>query len=464
MVTLRPQHSPSNAHERFTLTTTQENPVPIKLLCVDDEENILQSLRRLFMDEEFDVITARSGGEGLMLLSDSPNVGVIISDQRMPGMLGSEFLEACRNFVPDAIRILLTGISDLTSTIDAINKGGLSRYLGKPWNDEELLMVVRDAMQQYNLTIENRRLNEVIHQQNDELREWNNNLKARVMQQTTILRQKNEELGLTLRQTKESYESMIIALAGTVKLGGKDLFHHASNVAELSLAAAREQGIAADARETIRIASLLHDVGKLGVSDRILRIPSERLNQHDFHEYSMHSVRGQMVLDVIEYLRPAGVLIRHHHERFDGRGFPDRLAATAIPLGSRIISYADFIDNAVSGRSGVTVEVALEQAAKLCGSRLDPNLQKAFDRITAAFYAGEAEKVTEAVTEEEIAPNDLLNGMILSRNIYSGSGVLLLKKGTALDKFKCVAIKRFYELDPVEHGVFITLEPPESLL
>ncbi len=315
---------------------TQEDSEPIQLLCVDDEENILQSLRRLFMDEEFQVITAHSGAEGLMLLSGAVNVGVIISDQRMPGMLGSEFLQACRTFVPDAVRILLTGISDLSSTIDAINKGGLSRYLGKPWNDEELLMVVRDAMQQYSLTLENRRLTEIVHQQNEELREWNNNLKARVLQQTTVLRQKNEELGLTLRRTKESYESMIVALAGTVKLGGKDLFLHAGNVAELSQAAAQEQGIAGDGRETIRIASLLHDVGKLGVAERILRIAPERLNSQDFREYSMHSVRGQMVLDVIEYLRPAGILIRHHHERFDGRGFPDRLA---LPFTHKPVRY-----------------------------------------------------------------------------------------------------------------------------
>ncbi len=448
--------------ESYTVMTTEGAPAPFQLLCVDDEENILQSLRRLFMDEDFEVITARSGGEGLMLLAGDRNVGVIISDQRMPGMLGSEFLEACRGVAPDAVRILLTGISDLNSTIDAINKGGLSRYLGKPWNDEELLMVVRDAMQQYSLTVENRRLNEIVHQQNEELREWNNSLKARVLQQTTILRQKNEELGLTLRRTKESYESMIVALAGTVKLGGKDLFQHASNVAELSQAAAQEQGIAGDGRETIRIASLLHDIGKLGVSERILRIAPERLNPQDYREYGMHAVRGQMVLDVIEYLRPAGILIRHHHERFDGRGFPDRLAAAAIPVGSRIIAFADYIDNAVSGRSALPVELALEQAAKLCGSRLDPNLQKAFERIAAAVYLKEIGKAAEAVTEQEISPDELKNGMTLSRNIYSGSGVLLLKKGTELDKFKCMAIRRFYELDPVEHGVFITIEKTEE--
>ena len=169
------------------MTPVQNTPLPVQVLCVDDEENILRSLRRLFIDEEFEIITALSGQEGLEVLATTQNVGVIVSDQRMPGMLGSEFLHACRTAAPDAVRILLTGYSDLTSTIDAINKGGLSRYLGKPWNDEELLMVVRDAVKQYALILENRRLNTIVQQQNEELQEWNRNLKARVLKQTKSL-------------------------------------------------------------------------------------------------------------------------------------------------------------------------------------------------------------------------------------------------------------------------------------
>jgi response regulator RpfG family c-di-GMP phosphodiesterase len=444
------------------MTTTHNEPQSLQLLCVDDEECILQSLRRLFMDEDFQLISAHSGAEGLALLAENPTVAVIVSDQRMPGMLGSEFLHACRDLAPDAVRILLTGFSDLTSTIDAINRGGLSRYLGKPWNDDELLMVVRDAMKQYTLILENRRLNEIVHQQNEELREWNGNLKSRVLQQTTSLRLKNEQLSQTLQQIKESYESMVVALAGTVKLGGNSPFQHASTVSELALAAARMEGMTSDELETIRIASLLHDIGKLGVPQRPPHTPPERMNSQDLRNFSIHAVRGQTVLDVIEYLRPAGVLIRHHHERFDGNGFPDKLAGDAIPLGSRIIAFADFIDNAVSGRDAITLDQALVKAQELGRTRLDPRLQPTFEEVAPQVYGAHSQRVNGVSTDRELPPDVLENGMTVSRNIYSGSGVLLLKKETTLDNFKRAALLRYYELDPVEHGVFVKVEPPEA--
>ncbi len=444
------------------MTTPQDKPLPLQLLCVDDEEYILQSLRRLFMDEEFEVIVARSGAEGLALLAETPNVGVIVSDQRMPGMLGSDFLQASRGVAPDAIRILLTGFSDLHSTIDAINRGGLSRYLGKPWNDDELLMVVRDAMNQYSLVQENYRLQQVVQQQNEELSEWNRNLKSRVLQQTTSLRLKNEQLDLTLRQLKENYESMVIALAGMVKLGGNTPYQHAGIVAELSLAVAREQGMTADELETIRIASLLHDIGKLGVPQRALHTHPERMNSQDLRNYAIHAVRGQTVLDVIEYLRPAGVLIRHHHERFDGSGYPDKLSGDAIPLGSRIIAFADFIDNAVSGLNAITLEQALVKAQELGRSRLDPRLQAVFEGVSPQVYRANSERADGLSTEREVPPDNLENGMTLSRNIYSGSGVLLLEKESILDNFKRAALRRYFELDPVDHGVFVKVEQPEA--
>lgn len=111
---------------------------PVRVLFVDDEENILKSLGRLFMDEDFEVITAPSAGEGLRILMETRNVGVVVSDQRMPGITGVQFLEQVRGMVPEALRIMLTGYADLAATVDAINRGGAGRYITKPWNDEEL--------------------------------------------------------------------------------------------------------------------------------------------------------------------------------------------------------------------------------------------------------------------------------------------------------------------------------------
>src|SRR5512143_3889480 len=108
-------------------------PAEVKVLFVDDELNILRSLERLFMDEAFTVTTAGSGEEGLSLLRDDPAFGLIVSDQRMPGMNGVEFLSRAREIAPEALRIVLTGYADLNATMDAINRGGAYRYITKPW-------------------------------------------------------------------------------------------------------------------------------------------------------------------------------------------------------------------------------------------------------------------------------------------------------------------------------------------
>ena len=141
------------------------------ILVVDDEQNILEALRRCFRREPFRVLCAGSGAEGLKLIAETTHIAVIISDQRMPEMNGSEFLTRSRELAPDAIRMLLTGYSDMETTVAAMNEGGATHYIGKPWEDSALLQTVRDGVLHYHLTIENRRQQEIINQQNTELRE-----------------------------------------------------------------------------------------------------------------------------------------------------------------------------------------------------------------------------------------------------------------------------------------------------
>ncbi len=141
------------------------------VVMVDDEQNILQSLKRCFRREQYTVVCAGSGAEGLTLVAATPNIAVIVSDQRMPEMNGSEFLTRSRELAPDAIRMLLTGYSDMETTVAAMNEGGATHYIGKPWEDSSLLQTVRDGVRHYHLIMENRRQQEIISQKNAELRE-----------------------------------------------------------------------------------------------------------------------------------------------------------------------------------------------------------------------------------------------------------------------------------------------------
>ena len=139
------------------------------VMVVDDEPYIIKSLQRLFRREPYSVVFAGSGAEGLQLLAGTSSVAVIVSDQRMPQMNGTDFLTGTRELAPEAFRMLLTGDSDIDATVAAMNQGGASHYISKPWQDTELLQAVRDGVRNYHLLQENRRQFEVINKQNLEL-------------------------------------------------------------------------------------------------------------------------------------------------------------------------------------------------------------------------------------------------------------------------------------------------------
>jgi len=423
------------------------------VLFVDDEENILKALQRLTMDEEFDTEIATSGDAGLQKLSEIANVALIVSDQRMPGMNGAEFLQHSQQLAPDAIRMLLTGYSDISAAADAINKGGASRYLNKPWNDDDLLQTLRAAVEIWILAHENKLLQAVVHAQNEELKQWNDNLKNRVLQQTTAIRKKADDLNEALIQLKQNFNGMISAFSSLVEMRGQRIQQHARNVAELASNAAREYGLMPEEVETIRIAALLHDIGEIGIPENILEKSVDYMTPDDMHLYSLHPVRGQMAIDSIADLRAAGVLIRHHHENFNGSGFPDHLKGEAIPIGARILAYADQLDRAVAS-GGDTAEQALTRVELGLNIKLDPGLQRVFRKIARYAYFIMPEIDHNATVELELQPEELRNGMLLTKDVISGTGLMLLNKGVTLDAVKIEAIQRYYKLDAPLQGVF----------
>src|SRR5271157_4062858 len=183
---------------------TDQQKETIRVLFVDDEENVLKSLRRLFLDEDIEILTASSGKEGLDLLKGK-EVSVIVSDQRMPEMTGVEFLEKSNKISPNSVRILLTGYADITAVVSAINKGGVYRYITKPWNDTDLIISVLNAVERYRLVKENRRLTELTKKQNEELKKWGAELELYVQQQTIDLTNQNKELKKLTGKLKKNF-------------------------------------------------------------------------------------------------------------------------------------------------------------------------------------------------------------------------------------------------------------------
>jgi response regulator RpfG family c-di-GMP phosphodiesterase len=165
-----------------------EAPGPAVVLFVDDEPSILSALRRLFRPQGYTILTAESGAAGLAALEQQP-VDLVVSDMRMPVMDGAQFLEQVRSRWPEVMRILLTGYADVTSTIAAINRGEIFRYIAKPWNDEEIILTVREALEHRRLKAENTRLLALTRAQNEELLRLNTGLEAQVASRTAELSQ-----------------------------------------------------------------------------------------------------------------------------------------------------------------------------------------------------------------------------------------------------------------------------------
>lgn len=436
---------------------SQPHPESGKILFVDDEENILHSLQRLFMDEEVEVFTASSGAEGLEILARETGVGVIVSDQRMPEMTGVDFLEKSKAVSPQSIRMLLTGYADVNAAIDAINRGGAFRYLNKPWNDEELVQAVMGALQMYRLLTENKRLAAIVKQQNDKLKKWNTELEAIVQEQTMELQKSYDSLRAINSRLRANFKNTIVAFSALIELRDKRMRAHSRNVAEIAVNVAKKLGIEGEERENIMVAAMLHDIGKIGISDFMLSREAEQMNFAEREEYLQHPVRGQAAIDRIEELREAGRIIRAHHESYDGNGFPDGLKKMEIPLGARIIALADYIDKKIrKGKGAVSFELLRKEVDLQKGTLFDPKLIPVVFEQADAFYKKNRPKTDHI--EIELLPNDLQEGMKTSREVFSGTGILLLTRGTVLARQSIMLLKRYYELDPPNQGVFVSVK------
>lgn len=163
------------------------------ILLVDDEPYVLKTLKRIFRRESYQILTAGSGQEGLDIL-EKQEVQLIVSDQRMPGMSGIEFLESAREINPDIVRILLTGYSDLKTAEEAINRVEIYRFLNKPWNDDDLKSTIRQGLKKLQLEQENRRLFKTIEEQNRKLKQWNEMLEQKVEERTRALQEAQSQL------------------------------------------------------------------------------------------------------------------------------------------------------------------------------------------------------------------------------------------------------------------------------
>jgi response regulator RpfG family c-di-GMP phosphodiesterase len=436
------------------ITASTPNIQPV-LLFVDDEEYILNALRRLFRPHGYKILAAGSGAEALALL-EHQNVDLIISDMRMPVMDGAQLLEQVRAKWPDTLRILLTGYADVDSTIAAINKGEIYRYVAKPWEDNDIILLVRHALERKSLELEKRRLELLTQQQNDQLKALNASLETKVQERTVELRRTMSSLEQTHSELKKSFIASIRIFSSLIELRAGKLAGHSRRVADLARSLAQQMGLGDGEIQDIVFAGLLHDIGKIGLPDRLLEKPFATLNIDEREQVVKHPVIGQAALMSLTRLKTAAEFIAAHHERFDGLGYPRALSGSAIPLGARILAVANDYDSLKSGTLNTQLYSSVEAhefIVKKSGQRYDPAVVSALNKV---LDGGDQ----RAELMQQVKTPNLKSGMVLARDLIASNGLLLLSADHVLDD---IVIAKLLNFEHREGRELLLWVRPEAL-
>jgi response regulator RpfG family c-di-GMP phosphodiesterase len=425
------------------------------VLLVDDEESILNSLRRLLRSQPYDVVLATGGAQALEIMATRP-IDLVMSDARMPGMDGATLLAEVHRLYPGTRRILLTGYADLSTIVKAINDGQIHRYISKPWNDEELQLILQQ-------TLEHQRLERLTHAQNDQLKALNATLEKRVTARTAELQQTADMLDLAYDELKRSYVTgtEVFSLLANLRLPKDKQTNRA--LIELVRVYCTTQSInEADTRD-LTMAAALYNIGKLSWNDSMMVAPSDRLHSTDRELYREYPTQSESLLMTLEPMKDAARIIRHHQERWDGSGFPDHLKGDAIPPGSRLLKLAvDFIElqKGLILERHLNSDEALLYIRKYAGRLYDPQLVEDFVQACATFLS---DVTLGDPTVKVLTTRELEDGMVLARNLNADNGMLLLNAGKVLNLPLVDKLIAFEAMEGAKYSVFIK-QPDETAL
>ena len=426
------------------------------VLLVDDEESILNSLRRLLRGQPYDVVLATSGAQALEIMATRP-IDLVMSDARMPGMDGATLLAEVHRLYPATSRILLTGYADLTTIIKAINDGQIHRYIGKPWNDEELQLVLQQ-------TLEHQRLERLARDQTEQLKLLNATLEKRVAARTAELQQTADMLDLAYDELKRSYVTgtEVFSLLANLRLPKDKQTNRA--LIELIRVYCAAQSMDESSTRDLTMAAALYNIGKLSWTDSMMVAPSDKLHSTDRGLYREYPGQSESLLMTLEPMKDAARIIRHHQERWDGTGFPDHLKGDTIPPGSRLLKLAvDFIElqKGLILERHLNSDEALLYIRKYAGRLYDPALVEDFVQACATFLS---DVTLGDPTVKVLTTRELEAGMVLARNLNADNGMLLLNAGKVLNLPLVDKLIAFEAMEGAKYSVFIKQPEETSIL
>ena len=413
-----------------------------RLLLVDDEPHILTSLSRLLEEEpDLEVFTETSPVQALQLLEIQP-VDLVISDMRMPVMDGATFLTKLTESWPDTARILLTGFSDMESTIRAINEGKVSHYITKPWEEEDLLKRIREALEVKHLREHNQHLLKVSEARRKKLEQLTNQQESIIKSRTSELEQTASQLDLAYQELQESYFQSVPLLGHLIDMHERHKKNHAKRVADITRILATNMGASDHELRQYYIGALLHDIGKIGIEQVVLGKSSAEMNNNELKRYRQHTILGESALLSFDPMREAAQIVRCHHERYDGKGFPGKLIGEAIPLGARVVAIANDYDNLLLPNNFLGHALSEHQAHEFimgeAGKRYDPILVDLFDRCV-----DQVRELMQGDKQVLLSLDKVTPGMVLSQDLINHHGIVMLAAGRVLTEAHIKKLQQF---------------------
>jgi len=342
-------------------------------LVVDDEPPLRQLLIHLMQSDGFRCLEAGNGVEALEQLARHP-VTLVLSDLRMPKMDGLALLDEIRQRHPDAAVVMITAVADVEVAVSCLAMGAAD-YVVKPYQLQDVRTRVAQALEKRRLVLENRAYRESLE----------------------------ERVSLQARRLEELFLASVQSLAEALEVKDPYTRGHSVRVSRYSAIVARTMDVDGEMLRQIELGGHVHDIGKIGVRESVLNKP-DRLTPEEYQHIMTHPLLGWRILAPLLGETPHALnVVRSHHERYDGRGIPDGLKGPAIPLEARIVAAADALDAMTSDRpyrSGMSLQAAVDEIARLSGVQFDPQVVNA---LVACARRGELRLVAREQSQRMVA-------------------------------------------------------------
>ena len=335
------------------------------ILIVDDEDMIRELLSSALTHENYTCVTAADVDQALVILGEQ-HVDLVISDIMMPGKSGVDLLRDLKGINQNIAVLMITGLSDMNTAMDCIHLGA-DDYISKPFSISRVILTVKNLLEKQALAIEKKN--------------YQISLEFKVREQT-------EQICKTMNELQHAYSNTLSALVSALDAREKEVGSHSERVMNYTMLMAEKLGIGGDDLEQLARGALLHDIGKIGISDNILLKPG-KLDDTEWLEMRKHPNIGFSMLSEISFLRKPAEVILSHHERFDGTGYPQKLKGAEIPIGSRIFVLVDTLDAMTSDRPyrrALPFSLVAEEVRKCSGTQFDPELADLFNSIPRSLW------------------------------------------------------------------------------